>query len=76
MTISAEPESFDHGHIGLAGGLHHPHALARDKGRAGLLNHHDTVTVFFLNFDLDAINLVRKVGGTDQMEAIRAAIGL
>ena len=26
--------------------------------------------------EIDAINLVRKVGGTDQMEAIRAAIGL
>lgn len=26
--------------------------------------------------EVDAINLVRKVGGTDQMEAIRAAIGL
>lgn len=26
--------------------------------------------------EIDAINLVRKVGGEDQMEAIRAAIGL
>ena len=26
--------------------------------------------------EIDAINLVRKVGGTDQMEAVRAAIGL
>ena len=26
--------------------------------------------------EVDAINLVRKVGGTDQMEAVRAAIGV
>jgi P2 family phage contractile tail tube protein len=26
--------------------------------------------------EVDAINLVRKVNGTDQMEAIRSAIGL
>ena len=26
--------------------------------------------------EIDAVNLVRKVGGTDQMDAIRAAIGV
>ena len=26
--------------------------------------------------EIDAVNLVRKVGGVDQMEAIRTAIGL
>jgi len=26
--------------------------------------------------EIDAINLVRQVGGIDQMEAVRAAIGL
>ena len=52
---------------------------AQRKDRPGLSFGREPISqlnVTLESIQLDAIILVRKVGGTDQMEAIRAAIGV